>query len=114
VISDTHGLVRPEAAAALRELPESDEIEVGPISLFVLHEIGALVPGTGIGAYPAYEYVAGEEALESYGDRWALVVFTPSGGINFDRFYYIPSRQYPEQGLGGVIERVGDWAYVHE
>ena len=82
MISDTHGLVRPEAAAALdgcdlivhggdvggpevlerlraiapvravrgnndrgtwaRELPEFDEVEVGPVSLYVLHEIAAL------------------------------------------------------------------------
>jgi uncharacterized protein len=82
VISDTHGLVRPEAVAALegcdlivhggdvggpevlerlraiapvravrgnndrgvwaRELPEFDEVEVGALSLYVLHEIAAL------------------------------------------------------------------------
>jgi hypothetical protein len=35
-------------------------------------------------------------------------------GINFDQFYFIPSRDYPMSGLGGAIERVEDWAYVHE
>jgi hypothetical protein len=43
-----------------------------------------------------------------------LVVFTPSGAINFDQFMYFPNRNYPEQGFGGWIERIGDWAYVHE
>jgi hypothetical protein len=72
------------------------------------------IPGTGMAAYPAYDYFSGERASDIYGDRWALSVFTPSGGINFDQFYFIPSRNYPESGLGGVIERVKDWAYVHE
>ena len=74
----------------------------------------ATVPGTGIGAYPDYDYSMGERAQGTYGDRWALSVFTPAGGISFDQFYYVPSRAYPEYGLGGFIERVGDWAYVHE
>jgi hypothetical protein len=72
------------------------------------------VPGTGVRAYPTYDYAVGEEARSAYGDRWALSVFTPNAGINFDHLYYVPSQNYPEYGLGGVIERVGDWAYVHE
>jgi hypothetical protein len=27
---------------------------------------------------------------------------------------YLPSGQYPEQGWGGTLERIDDWAYVHE
>ena len=45
---------------------------------------------------------------------WVLVVFTPGGGINFDRMLYFPKQNYPRSGYGGGIERVRDWAYVHE
>jgi len=27
---------------------------------------------------------------------------------------YFPKKDYPEKGYGGSLERVGDWAYVHE
>lgn len=65
-------------------------------------------------AYPKFEYVAGEKA-KSYGDNpWVLYVFTPSGGINFDQFMYFPKQNYPKHGYGGWLERVGEWAYVHE
>jgi hypothetical protein len=68
------------------------------------------VPGTQIGAYPEYEYVSGHRAA-SYGDRWALVVPAPRGGINADHFYFVPSRRYPPYG---GFERVGEWAYVRK
>jgi len=73
------------------------------------------VPTTGIGAYPKYEYYAGETARDYYDNNpWALVVFTPPGGIGFDQFMYLPMQNYPEKGYGGVLKRVGDWAYVFE
>jgi hypothetical protein len=34
--------------------------------------------------------------------------------MNWDLFYYVPGLVYPERGHGGHIERIGDWAYVHE
>ena len=72
------------------------------------------VPKTGLGAYPKYEYVAGDEAKRFDDNPWALYVFTPSGGINFDQFLYFPRQNYPKRGYGGWLERIGDWAYVHE
>jgi len=72
------------------------------------------IPKTGLGAYPKYEYVAGEEAKRFADNPWALYVFTPSGGINFDQFLYFPRQNYPNRGYGGRPERIGDWAYVHE
>jgi hypothetical protein len=39
---------------------------------------------------------------------------TPSGGINFDSFLYLPLQNWPERGYGGVLQRIDDWAYVHE
>jgi len=37
-----------------------------------------------------------------------------SYGINFDQFMYFPKTTYPKTGDGGVLERIGDWVYVHE
>jgi hypothetical protein len=77
-------------------------------------EFLAEIPKTGMGAYPQYEYVVGEKAKRFDGNPWALYVFTPSGGINFDRFLYFPLQNYPKHGYGGSLQRIGDWAYVHE
>ena len=65
-------------------------------------------------AYPKFEFVAGQKALDYHENPWVLCVFTPSGGINFDQFMYFPKQNYPETGYGGWLERIGDWAYVHE
>lgn len=73
------------------------------------------VPSTGMMAYPKYWYHTGEDAKREYnGNPWALSVFTPSAGINFDMILYFPNQNYPERGYSGVLERIGDWAYVHE
>jgi ABC-type transport system involved in multi-copper enzyme maturation permease subunit len=75
----------------------------------------AAIPNTGMAAYPKYEYVTGDRALENYdGNPWAVWVETPSGGINWDIFLYYPRQNYPQSGHGGSLERVKDWAYVHE
>lgn len=71
------------------------------------------VPTTGMGAYPKYEYLVGERAEAYGGNTWVLRVFTPSGVLNFDRFVYYPNQNYRDTCLGRV-ERVEDWAYLHE
>ncbi len=73
-----------------------------------------MIPGTGMPAYPDYEYAVDTAAQPSDPERWILQVATPSRGINFDCFIYLPSQQYPENGYGGWLERIGEWAYVHE
>jgi hypothetical protein len=75
-------------------------------------EFLARVPSTGMGAYPEYRYST--PATNHAGNPWVIKVFTPSGGINFDQFLYLPLTNYPTTGYGGWLERVGDWAYVHE
>lgn len=73
------------------------------------------VPSTGMMAYPGYRYYVGDEAKQRYaGNPWALSVFTPSGGINFDEMLYFPNQNYPKTGYGGSLQQVGEWAYVHE
>jgi hypothetical protein len=72
------------------------------------------VPITGIGAYPNYEYFVINEQAVYEGNPWVLRVNTPNGGLNWDAFLYFPKQNYPQVGYGGVLERVEDWAYVHE
>jgi hypothetical protein len=72
------------------------------------------VPLTGMAAYPHYEYATGEKAETFDGNPWVLYVNTPNGLINWDMFMYLPLQNYPEKGYGGSLERIGDWAYMHE
>ena len=72
------------------------------------------IPGTGMKAYPEYEYLVGEDARRYEDNPWILKVSTPLGGINFDMFIYFPKGNYPEYAYGSQLERIGDWAYCHE
>lgn len=64
---------------------------------------------------PPLEIVADEAALAEYGDNsWALNALVSRAMMNWDRFIYVPDGKYPASGFGGTLERVGDWAYVHE
>jgi len=71
-----------------------------PESLHALvTEILPAVPSTGLGAYP--EYLYSTPATNHGGNPWVIMVFTPSGGINFDQFMYLPLTNYPKRGYGG-------------
>jgi len=70
------------------------------------------IPTTGMGAYPHYEYRTGTNSW--YDNPYVISVDTPSGGINWDMFLYFPKHNYPQRDFGGVLERIGTWAYVHE
>lgn len=72
------------------------------------------VPSTGMGGYPEYEYVSGDQAANCEGNDWVLLVPAPGPGMNFDIFMYFPDQNYPETGYGGWLERIRGWAYVHE
>jgi hypothetical protein len=64
---------------------------------------------------PDYTYVVGPEAERLYhGNPWVLALDTATGLINWDQFLYYPLQNYPEHGHGGWLERIEDWAYVHE
>ncbi|MFC1735131.1 hypothetical protein ACFL1X_03375 [Candidatus Hydrogenedentota bacterium] len=83
-----------------------------------LHELTteyiSSIPQTGMGAYPEFRYVSVEDPDKWDNNPWVLYVNTSICINNFDRFIYFPKQNYPEEGYGGVLERVGDWAYVHE
>jgi len=70
------------------------------------------VPYTGTVGYPRFYYRLAEPH-DRFGS-YELGVMTPSGGINFDRYFYWPEGNYPDRIYGGGVERVGEWAYVYE
>lgn len=45
---------------------------------------------------------------------WELRIDCGGMGLNWDVFFYWPSEHYPRYIYGGVTERIGRWAYVHE
>lgn len=64
---------------------------------------------------PPIEIVTDERALAEYGENsWALTALVSRAMMNWDRFIYVPGGNYPVNGFGGTLERVGAWAYVHE
>lgn len=70
------------------------------------------VPGTGMPSYPEYQYSTAPDQWD--GNPWVVYVMCSSGFMNFDKFMYLPRQNYPRTGYGGALERVGEWAYVHE
>jgi hypothetical protein len=71
------------------------------------------LPATGMANYPEYTYIVGQEATEYDGNPWVIVVYA-GFGMGFDTFMYFPLQNYPDSGYGGALERLGEWAYVHE
>jgi len=67
------------------------------------------------GELPDFKYLPGDQATSRYhGNPWVLMLETPTGPLRWDRFLYYPLQNYPSLGHGGWIEKVGEWAYVHE
>lgn len=71
------------------------------------------VPFTDLMAHPEFQYTK-EVSWSVPEGQYELLVWCGRGIGNFDRFFYWPSETYPEEGLGGWIERIRNWAYVHE
>ena len=116
--------------AGMRDFAQRSEPLINAIKQFEAdrgespHGLGELVPkylaappATGMAAYPEYRYHRRGDENDHFlrGNRWALSVFTPRGLLlNFDMMIYLPDQDYPQQAYGGLLERVGAWAYVHE
>ena len=45
---------------------------------------------------------------------WELQIPCSNGFLNWDVFFYWPSEEYPDHVYGGWVERIKNWAYVHE
>lgn len=75
----------------------------------------SVLPDTGMRACSEYQYVTGPDTREGFNKNpWVLRISPPVFGVGFDLVLYFPNQNYPEHGYGGSLERVGDWAYVHE
>ncbi len=73
------------------------------------------IPSTGAVGFPEFKYSRDYHPPEvELKNHYALVVNTGMGLFNYDYILYNPSHSYPEQSLGGSVERFGDWAYIHE
>ena len=72
--------------------------------------IEKLPTSTGMAAYSQYEY----EVFKDGDSPWEISIPCSSGMLNWDVFFYWPSQKYPLQTYGGIVERIDDWAYVHE
>ncbi len=74
----------------------------------------ATLPTPGIGTAPQFSYLLAGARTGMGDNPWMLEVHPPVAFIGFDVFIYLPKQNYPERGWGGVLERIGTWAYVHE
>lgn len=80
----------------------------------LIPEFLSAIPHTGMGAYPNYQYAVAEGAYRD-GNPWTLVVHTPTGVIDFDELFYYPLQNYPSyRWETNRVERIRDWAYLHE
>jgi hypothetical protein len=70
------------------------------------------IPGTGMAAYPDYEYARDAGPCPD-GNRWHLLV-DAGELLQWDFFFYCPRKDYSALGWGGSNEVMGDWAYLHE
>lgn len=64
---------------------------------------------SGVGAFEL-----GDDNTEATQRPWSLSVDCSRGPVNWDVFVYWPAEDYPGVMYGGVVERIGRWAYVHE
>lgn len=70
------------------------------------------VPGTGIPVYPGYMYSCADD--ETPYKKYELLVQCSKGSREGDSFFYWPEGNYPEHIYGGRVDKIKDWAYVHE
>ncbi|MES2459571.1 MAG: hypothetical protein V4671_03250 [Armatimonadota bacterium] len=63
---------------------------------------------------PVYYYQLPGTSSQATFDGYELKLKTPNGGVNWDCFVFWPEKNYPRRMYGGSVERIGDWAYVHE
>lgn len=67
------------------------------------------IPPTKVPGNPPFEYRFGEGTER----RWELRV-DATVALSFSTFLYWPEHDYPDAFGGNPVERIGDWAYVHE
>jgi hypothetical protein len=71
-----------------------------------------LLPKTGVGASPSFEYIVGDYAAY-YGQAWTICVYIPCNVLEYDTFYYAPSVTASPGMNERAVERIGDWGYLY-
>jgi hypothetical protein len=111
-------------AARMRPIVEAikafDEREGHPpdnLEQLVPHYLEKL-PVTGLNSNREARYEnllkAPETSRKYHGqERW-LIKTRAGWGLGFDYLFYYPDQNYPENNSAGRVERVADWAYLHE
>jgi hypothetical protein len=79
------------------------------------------IPTTGLMGYPSFYYRKGPPDEADRARSWwptmagyELGIHCSRGWVNWDRFFYWPTEEYPGRVYGGSVQPVGAWAYVHE
>ena len=70
------------------------------------------IPGTGVGAYPHYEFITNSSPVKYGGDKWVLSVEVSTGDLTRDELIYYPDQNYPSAEQVATVRRYGDWAYL--
>ena len=71
-----------------------------------------VLPGTGAGAYPNYEYLTNASPLKYGGNHWVLSVDVSTDDLARDELIYYPNRNYPSEEEVPLVRHFGDWAYL--
>jgi hypothetical protein len=72
------------------------------------------IPSTGAVAYPKFMYSRDLYKPEKMEPATYFSLKVDTGvATNFDFIIYVPDRNY-RPAMGGRVERIGDWAYIHE
>jgi hypothetical protein len=74
----------------------------------------AQVPNTGLGAYPHFQYKTTDEATTSNDRHWILYIDIPLNDEQSEKFIYLPKAVTPQQSDRKIVQRLGDWVYIHE
>jgi hypothetical protein len=70
------------------------------------------IPGTGVGAYPNYEFITKGAPARYGGNAWVLTVDVSTDDLVHDAVVYYPNTNYPSRKEVPISRRIGDWAYV--
>lgn len=83
--------------------------------LRMVRDLAARHPLEGLPLDKVTELLGPPDGQSVYRDSpWELRVPCSLGLLNWDVFFYWPTKAYPRRTYGGRVERIGDWAYVHE
>lgn len=67
------------------------------------------IPGTGVGAYPDYDYITNTNSMLYGGNHWVLSVNLSTDNLSHDALVFYPNGKYPS---GPLDSQLGDWAFV--